>query len=156
MIDLDHIQSFVASRLAMHQAFAQAGLSVGSGILIEDGTYPKNAQLERMLNSVGIALVVWQVEALPSDAESPNGTTVFDIFLPVIVEENPRKNQTGVSAIKAVSEVLKAIVGQPKQSLHPGSRPFRTLDQPFQNLGMADGVQRYAVNLTMRHVITPQ
>lgn len=156
---LHEVQPFVADAVANVREFVAAGLSINSGIFIEDGTYPKTPKLEETLERCGLAIVVWQVSAIPSIEESPFGTAVFDVFLPVIVEENVKRNRahggTGITDEMAAELIMGAVVGLKEPGANAGTRPFRLLDLTFKRFLMQDGVSRIAVNVVKRHVITP-
>jgi hypothetical protein len=156
---LHELQDFIVSRLLSHPLFAGAGMELNRGILKEDGTYPKTAFLEQSLEEFGLAIIVWEPESLESSDENSFGSCVYDVWVPVIIEEATKKNRggdgTGLSWEQVVEEIQKVVVGSNEEDATPGSKPFRSADKPWKNFGSQDGVHRCAVNFVKRHVVKP-
>lgn len=156
---LHELQDFIVSRLLANPVFAGAGMELNRGILKEDGTYPKTAFLEESLERFGLALIVWEPESLESSDDNLFGAAVYDVWVPVIIEELTKKNRggdgTGLTWEQVVEEVQKTIVGSNEEDATQGSRPFRPADKPWKNFGSQDGVHRCAVNFVKRHVVKP-
>lgn len=157
---LGEMQDFVVDRLLASRVFAGVGLALNAGILKEDGTYPKTEFLEQSLTRRGLAIIVWEIQALESDDDNTLGGLVHDVWIPIIIEDIPAinlsPNGTGMKWQDIVEEIQASIVGKNEDDATPGSKPFCPGSLPFKNLGTEDGVHRCVVHIIKRHVITPK
>lgn len=157
-MNLEDVQPYVLGKL---QAAAAVGHPLnGIPILSDDGTYPKTPGREAALRDVGIVLIVWQIESDGLVSASPNGMASHDIYVPVLIEENPAvcraAGALNFPAEKALRLVLQAVPGKPPGAMRP-TNSVEVHDPPFQSFGTIQGVRRFVANFVLRNeVILPQ
>jgi hypothetical protein len=139
---LSEVQRFVAERIAEHPELSLARYAVGNGIVLDDGDYPQSPGREEALAKMGLVFFVWQIQSLGNISDQMNGTTVHEVSVPVVVEA-VRKNAAGVAIEQAVEMCVDAVLGK------GGRTPIRLASPSFQNMGLVNGVHRYAINFVV-------
>src|ERR1044071_5199110 len=98
-MNLGEIQPWVAQLLRANPTINALGdiaatAAVGKRIVLEDdGTYPKTPLREEILQTKGLCIVVWQIQADGLADQSRAGTVVPEIYVPIVIEENVKVNR---------------------------------------------------------------
>lgn len=141
---------------ALQAAPGLAALQAAGGILADDGTYPKTPGRQAALSSAGVAVVVWGIESDGLVDSTGSGTVAHRVYVPVVIEELPAVSRApgglGQTGEEVLGAILSAIAGKPAATVNPRFK-FRLGQQPFDNLGTVNGLQRFVVNVTLLHVI---
>lgn len=95
-----------------------------------------NTRLEQALSEKGLALVVVQSAGQLKDRKSP--VLYLENSVMVTVLENPATNQTGVSALAIVEEVLKQVHGAMWKT-EKGLKGRYSVDTPAYEMGPLEG-----------------
>jgi hypothetical protein len=153
-MNLDEIQSWVKDLIAAHPLLAPHS----SVILLDDGTYPKTPDREKLLKDKGFAIVVWEPDSEGLDDLSQRGMATHSIYVPVVIEANVTKNNgtggTGIKPLRAVQYVLAACSGK-RPSVQQSNQALVPMDPPFKNFGHVNGNSTIVVNLELQTTIIP-
>lgn len=151
-MNLELLQSYVAGLLAAEPVFSAAGLAVGTGIILDDGTYPKIPGREAALRTLGLCLTVGDPDYGMADSVR-GGTSKVLCDLVVGIEENVKVNQsatgTGITFHKAIRLVIQSVIGRPG-----GSESALAHIQTI-NHGIENGVRLATVRFVIRRVFSP-
>lgn len=151
-LQLSKLQPFVVQRLTGY-----APLN-GAVVIANDGTFPKTPGREEGLASVGLVLTVWQIESLGSDEVVRDGALVTKVGLYVLIEENQQicrgTGGANVPYEDAIELVLMRLAGSGPGGCG-GDNSITPQDQPFENFGKEQGINRAIVNFTKQLIILP-
>ncbi len=151
-MNLEDLQSYVAGLLAAEPVFSAAGLAVGTGIILDDGTYPKVPGREEALRTLGLCITVGDPDYGMADSVR-GGTSKVLCDLVVGVEENVRVNQsatgTGIAFHAAIRKVIQRVSGKPADA-EQNLQHAQTI-----NHGIENGVRLATVRFGIRQVFTP-
>jgi hypothetical protein len=147
-VELEDIQPFVAERLTGYRPLG------GAVVIQDDGTYPKTPGLEEGLATVGLVLVVWQVESLGAVNVPADGSIVYRVGAHVIIEENQQICRAPGGAQVPYEQAIRLVLARVGGSSE-ANQPFLPADQPFANFGKQFGVNRAVVSFTKLLITIP-
>jgi hypothetical protein len=107
------LQSLVAGLLAGYSPIAALGLSVGDGILIDDGQRGKPPERAAALTKFGLCITVLDPEHSRTNAELTTGVSTTTSSLGVIVEVKPAEEPPAVDYLELMEHVIDGLQGKP-------------------------------------------
>ena len=150
-MNVEEVLPWIESLIKAHPRVANVS------VIIDDGTYPKTPGRENALGTMGLCLIVWQIESDGLIDETQKGACVETLSLAVVIEENVKvcRGPTGMNipAEKALRLVREALVGKQPDG-DPGT-VIRCANPPFRNFGNQNGVQRIVAMFNLDLQIVP-
>ena len=151
-MNLGEVQDYAFQRLTADTALTDAS------VILEDGSFPMTPGVEDALKTTGLAIIVFQIEAVSARSVTPSGQTVITVECPVIVQENQKicraAGGAGITADEAVQLVQERILGS--GSLVNAQQRFRAARNGFENFGKLNGLNCRYVGFEIDVVVTPR
>jgi len=148
-MNLEDFQGYLANLLAECRDFRQEGLRIydpenpqdGTGIFLDDGSFPKIPGIEAALRERGLIFAVSMPSLDDVEETSPNGLAKLRALVHVGIAENVKVNRgakgTRIPLMKALRLVNEVVTGKPK-SPTGGEWYFRSKRNVLHD--MQDGV----------------
>ncbi len=166
---LSELQRWVAELIAGQADVAAQGLVIynpansaaGTGIILDDGNYPKVAGREEALSGTlsgkGVCFLVSEADGQSVEDVSKKGNAWIRVLIRVAIEENPRLNRspagTQISVDEWADKIWKRMLGSP--SSVPPEYGIEPAGNAFARIGGENGVRRVILDFSIRYHIGP-
>lgn len=157
-MNLWDIQANAVTALKAQSEFAallpSESLAAGA-ILADDGSYPKTPGREEALRSLGLCLIVLELESAGLASTGNSAGAVEQIAVTVVVDYRASvaaDAEHGLNHWQALHHTRQALQGKPTTNLVPQQR-FLPDTPPWENYGKIGGDNRLTANFRLQHVM---
>jgi len=146
-----------STAIALLKARADFAAIAATGILPDDGSYPKTPGVESVLATLGLCLVVTEPFASDPGDAALSGTTHELIQFSVLIRYRSKAAiDAGILLTHwhTLDIIRKTLQGQPSSEPNPHLR-FQSDSPPWDYDGNVGGDNRVNVHFSVGHILTP-